>query len=83
MELIGPLISIMPSKCMSATPPAGEGQPLLTATPKFKSDDRYTVIGVDFGINWATDFDIILPESWTKVTQVEDLDSWNKYVIEA
>ena len=37
-----------------AAPPAGEGWPDIK--PKFKSDDN-TVVGVDFGVIWATDFD--------------------------
>jgi len=54
LELFGPLISIMPLDFMSADPPTGRGSP--AATPKFKRYDRYIVIGIDFGVIWAADF---------------------------
>ena len=44
----------MPLDFMSR-PPA-EGQPPPAVTPKFKRYDRYIVIGIDFGVIWAADF---------------------------
>ena len=52
------LISIMLLDDMSAAPPAGQGSPAVTA--KFKRDDRCIVMGVDFGVIFASDFDNVI-----------------------
>ena len=58
MGIFGPLISRISSDLMSTAPPAAlaRGHPLPAVTLKFK-DDRYTDMGIDFGVNWAADFD--------------------------
>ena len=45
---IGPLIPTMPLDIRSAARPPSKGHPPPAVTPKFKGDDRYMVMGVDF-----------------------------------
>ena len=33
------------------------GHPPPAVMPKFKEDNRYMVMGVDFGVMWAAEFD--------------------------
>ena len=37
-------------------PPTPPLTPPPAVTPKFKRDDRCTVMGIDFGVIWAADF---------------------------
>ena len=59
--LLGALISIMPLDFTPIAPLAGQGSPagqwLPAATPKFKEDEKYIIMGIDFGVIWAADFD--------------------------
>ena len=58
MGLFGLLNSIMSLDFRSAAPPAVQGSPAVT--PKFKGDDRYMVMGVDFGVIWAAEFNNVI-----------------------
>ena len=40
--------------------PPSMGHPPPAVTPKFKEDDRYMVMGVDFVVIWATEFDNVI-----------------------
>ena len=58
LGLFGPLISIMTLDFTSADPPEpAKDYPPPADTPKFKEDDKYIVMGIDFGVIWPADFD--------------------------
>ena len=57
---IGPLILIMLLDFRSAAPPAVKGSPAARHKTKFKRDDRYMVMGVDFGVIWVADFNNVI-----------------------
>ena len=54
-RLFGPLNSIMSLDFRSAAPPAVQRSPAAAVKPKFKGNDRYIVMGVDFWVYWAAD----------------------------
>ena len=54
--LFGSLISIIRLYFTSASPPAGQESP-PAVTPKCKEDDRYIVMGINFGVIHAAEFD--------------------------
>ena len=53
LVLFGPLISIIQLDFKSIPLPAGQGSP--AARCHTKKDDRYIVMGIDFGFIWAAD----------------------------
>ena len=57
MGLFGPLISMITLDFTSAAPPAGQQSTPARRYTKIKEDDRYIVMGIDFEIIWAADYD--------------------------
>ena len=57
MGLFGLLNSIMSLDFRSAAPPAVQRSPAAAVKSKFKGNDRYIVMGVDFWVYWAADSD--------------------------
>ena len=60
LGLFWPLISIMSLDFSPPPRPPTKGPPPPAVTPKFKIDDRYIVIGVDFRVIWAADFNNVI-----------------------
>ena len=56
LGLFGPPNSMMTLDLPSADPTPAMGHPPPAVTTNFKKDDRYNVMGIDFGVIWAADF---------------------------